>query len=187
MINKKSIAIDLDDTLNTLVDNWIRLYNKDYDDNLKKENITNWDIASFTKPECGKKLFDYTLQPNFFKSLGIKPHAKEVTKWLSEYLNLYIVTAYHPKTCLDKAEWLEEHFPHIPQKNIVFCNNKGLIKADFMIDDGGHNITDFYNTNKSSTPIVFDAPWNRYLGNQFVRAMDWLEIKEIIKEQMYFK
>lgn len=183
---RKSIGIDLDSTLNNLDDKWLELYNKDYNDKLTKDNLTSWNITSIVKPECGDKIHDYLLQPGFFKNLGMQPNAYEVTKWLSKLFDLYIVTAYHPKTCLDKALWVEKYLPQIPVRNIIFCNHKGLIKTNFLIDDGGHNIEDFSVSNKFGTPIVFDAPWNRYLDNvngiKFIRVKDWLEIKEVVSE-----
>lgn len=179
---RKSIGIDLDSTLNNLDDIWLEFYNKDYNDNLIRENLTNWDIASIVKPECGQKMFDYLLQPGFFKNLGIQQNAYEVTKWLSNLFDLYIVTAYHPKTCFDKAQWVEKFLPHIPVKNIIFCNHKGLIRTNFLIDDGGHNIIDFNESNRFGMPIVFNAPWNQHLGNKFIRVKDWLEIREVIEE-----
>jgi 5'-nucleotidase len=179
---RKIISLDLDSTLNTLDTEWFSIYNKDYNDNLTREDIVRWETHTIVKPECGNKIYDYLLTPKFFRNLGIKPHAKEVTEWLSQYFDLYIVTAYHPKTCLDKAEWVEHYLPHIPIKNIIFCNFKGLIHTDYLIDDGGHNILDFSENNKSGLPIVFDAPWNKYLENKFIRVYDWLEIKEVISE-----
>jgi len=180
---RKTISIDLDSTLNCLDKRWIEeLYNKEYNDNLTREDMICWECHTYVKPECGMKIYDYLLQPNFFRTLDIKPYSQEVTKWLSEYFDLYIVTAYHPKTCVDKAGWIEEYFPHIPIKNIIFCNHKGLIHTDILIDDGGHNILDFHETNKSGLPIIFDAPWNRYLENQFIREYNWLDIKDTIEE-----
>lgn len=185
-MDKQSFGIDLDSTLNCHDEYWISRYNKDYNDNLCREDMTQWGISKYVKPECGNKIDDYLLEPNFFRYLKVKPYAQEVTKWLSQYFNLFVVTAYLPITCLDKAEWIGEYFPHIPQKNIIFCNNKGLVHTKFLVDDGGHNIIDYHNSNKSGLSIVFDAPWNRYLGNQFIRAYDWIDVKEIIKEQLYF-
>jgi 5'(3')-deoxyribonucleotidase len=175
---RKKIGIDLDDTLNCLVDKWIQDYNRDYLDNLQKENIKSWDIASYTKPNCRTKIYTYLWQPNFFRNLDIKPYAQEVTKWLSDYYDLYIITAYDRRACKDKAEWAMEHLPHIPEKNIIFCNHKGLLQLDYLIDDGGHNILDFYKTNPNSTGIVFDAPWNRYLGKEYHRVKNWKEIQD---------
>lgn len=181
-MSKKTILIDLDDTLNSLVPKWLELYNKDFGDNLKQENILSWNIVDYVKPEAKKVFFDYILQDGFFQQLDIQPYAYETTKWLSNYFNIYIVTAYHPKTCWDKAQWVTKNLPHINNHNIIFCNHKGLIKGDYLIDDGLHNVLEFKNTNTFGLPLVFDKPWNQHLENKFIRVKDWLEIREWFEE-----
>lgn len=186
MNKKPTLGIDLDSTLNTLDIEWIEAYNKDYNDNLTREDMIRWEVDTYVKPECGKKFYNYLLLPNFFKNLGIQPYAQEVTKELSKYFDIYIVTAYHPATCVDKCEWVKTHLPHIPIENVIFCNNKGLIHTDILIDDGGHNLLAFYENNRSGLPIVYDAPWNRYLENQFLRFDDWRNIRDyLINEHLY--
>jgi 5'(3')-deoxyribonucleotidase len=174
--------LDLDSCLNNLDEVWISKYNEDYRDNLTREDIVRWETHTIVKPECGHKIYDYLLLPNFFRDLEIKPHAKEVTEWLQQYLDIYIVTAYYPSTCPDKCDWIKHHLPHINQKNIIFCNNKGLLKAQYIVDDGGHNILDFHKTNPCGLPIIFDAPWNKDLKNKFIRVKNWLEIQEVFED-----
>lgn len=173
---KKTVGIDLDTTLNNIEEMWLQLYNKDYNDNLSPDQLLDWDITKFIKPECGRKIYDYLNLPNFFYELDIKPYAKEAVEWLSEYFNLYIVTSYTPNVCVDKARWVEKHLPFINQRNIIFCNNKGALNFDYLIDDGGHNLESF-----KQTGIVFDMPYNRYLMN-YRRAYNWLDIKMIFEE-----
>jgi 5'(3')-deoxyribonucleotidase len=171
-VRKKRIAIDLDDTLNNLCDSWLPPYNKDYNDHLKRENLVKWKIDELVKPECGNKIYDYLREPGFFKNLNIQPEAKEVTEWLVKYYDIQIVTAYFPESCVDKADFIKIQLPHIDPKNIIFCNDKSWIKADYMIDDGAHNILGF-----EGQGIVVDAPYNRFLGNQYPRVYTWQDIK----------
>ncbi len=182
MNKKKTLLLDLDDTLNQLLPTWLKFYNHDYKDNLQLEDIKTWDIYNYVKPSCGKKIYEYLLLPDLFRDLGIQPHAYEVTKWLQQYVNIYIVTAYIDKTCVDKVVWMKKHLPHIDTKNIVFCNDKSLLKAQYIIDDGAHNILDYHKTNPCGLPIIFDKPWNRDLKNKFIRVKDWLELKEVFEE-----
>lgn len=181
-MDKKILLLDLDSTLNNLDDVWLEYYNKDYNDNLTREDIIKWETHTIVKPECSHKIYDYLKLPNFFRDLGIQPYAKEVTEWLQQYLDIYIVTAYIKETCVDKVTWIEKHLPHINPENIIFCIPKKLLKAQYMIDDGGHNILDFHKTNPCGLPIIFDAPWNRYLKNKFIRVKDWLEIQEVFED-----
>jgi len=178
MVRKKRILIDLDDTLNRLVTKWLSVYNKEFNDSLCKEDILSWDIVSYVKPEAKDHFFKYVVEPDFFLDMDVQPNAIEVTKKLAENYELFVVTAYSPEACLSKHRWLRENFPHIPEQNILFCKSKGIIRADFMIDDGLHNIEDFVKANPNGIPIVFDAPWNRNVGGKYVRAKDWQEVWE---------
>ena len=176
----KTIGIDLDDVCNELCKKWmLEDYNKEYNDTLQLSDMTGWDVEAYIKPECGKKIYEILLRPGYFFDLSPKEYAQEITKDLSKYYDLFVVTAYHPKTVMDKVAWIEKYFPHINSKQIIFCNNKGLIKTDYLIDDGGHNIMDYYN-NGGLNPIVFDRPWNRDLSPCFKRAYDWLQIGSIL-------
>lgn len=176
----KTIGIDMDSVLNNLDEIWILdLYNKEYGDNLKYEDMICWDVEKYVKPECGKKIYDFLLRPSFFFNLNPKPDSQRVTEKLSQRYDIYIVTAYHPKTVVDKVAWIEKYYPHINPKKIIFCNNKGLIHTDYLIDDGGHNILDYHN-NGGLNPIVFNAPWNQYLPKNFNRVKDWQQIETIL-------
>lgn len=176
----KKIGIDLDTTLNNLEEKWVKEYNKDYHDNLKE--FDRWDTENTVKPECGTKIFDYLHKPGFFRDLEIKPNAKNVVDFLSEHYELYIVTAYSPDTCLDKANWVKDKDIAIDQRNIIFINNKNLLKLDYLIDDGPHNIENF----KNGTPIIFDMPYNRYLNSKEYpyRYNNWLQIKEFFSNKI---
>jgi len=176
-MHKQSIAIDLDEVLNNLHEVWLDQYNNDFNDNLKSTDIHSWEICNYIKPEARNHMFDYLLKPNFFLNLKCQPHSQEVTKWLSQYFDLYIVTAYQYQVCRDKAEWVSKHYPHIDIKNIIFCNNKGLIKTDYLIDDGGHNCEAF-----TGISLLFNSSHNQYLKDKYKRVNNWLDIKEYFEE-----
>ncbi len=40
-----------------------------------------------------------------------------------------------PASFTGKYEWLKEHFDFLSEDNFVFCGNKSIIKADYLIDD----------------------------------------------------
>ena len=41
-----TVAVDVDDTCVVLVGTWLDRYNQDYNDNLKPEDITDWNIGN---------------------------------------------------------------------------------------------------------------------------------------------
>jgi len=171
---KRKIGVDLDSTLNNLSEVWLERYNKDYDDNLTQWDC--WNVIECVKPECGEKIFKYLHEKYFFLNLGVMENAVDVLSYLSKHFEIYIVTAYSPDVCMDKAMWLKKHFPFIEQKNIIFINDKSSLHLDYLIDDGPHNIEDF----KYGLPIIYDMPYNQYIENENIpRVKNWLEIKEL--------
>lgn len=164
------IGIDLDDTINNLVDFWIDRYNKDYSDNLKIDDVKTWDIADYTK--IGKSFYAY-LDSGIFKNLSIKDGAANIIEKLCEQHEVYIVTAnasYNKGVCDDKINFIKKFMPFFPIKNIIFIQNKSLLDLDILIDDGLHNFDGF-----KGRKIVFDRPWNRDYKEHHWRMTEWNE------------
>ena len=59
--------------------------------------------------------------------------------------DVFIVTAAMDVPCSFDAKyrWLRQHFPFIPSSNIVFCGDKGVIDADYLIDDRARHFLSF--------------------------------------------
>ena len=151
------IGIDLDDTINNLVEVWIDRYNKDYSDNLKIEDIETWDIGDYSK--IGKNFYNYLGDGETFKNLSVKDGAANIIEKLCEQHEVYIVTAnasYNKGVCDDKVNFIKKFMPFFPIKNIIFINNKSLLNLDILIDDGLHNFEGF----KGFKKVVFNRPWN---------------------------
>lgn len=178
----KTILVDLDDVLNTFNSastGWVKLYNDKYGDKhiekygtlLQTEHIVDWDLHKFTLPGVDVfKEFIYKKhifkKNNFFRSVGIQPYAQEVTRELSNYFDIYVVSASHFTTVPDKAEWLLEYFPHIPVKQFIPCYNKYMIRGDILIDDKFDNLINF-----DGKRVLFDRPWNRqYQSEELLKS-----------------
>lgn len=159
------IGIDLDDTINNLVDVWLEKYNEDYNDNVKIEDIKTWDIGDYTK--AGKDFYKYLGDGETFKNLSIKDGAANIVEKLCQQYKVYIVTAnasYNKGVCDDKVNFIKKFMPFFPIKNIIFINNKSLLDLDVLIDDGLHNFEGF-----KGKKIVFDRPWNQVYNSKY----DW--------------
>lgn len=175
-----SIAIDLDDTLNKLIKKWVEVYNERYNDNIKLSDIKCWDIWKYVK--CGKEIYDILKIPGFFYSLEVQEYSQEVVKFLSEYFDIYVVTAFQPIVVVDKYNWVQENYSEIPRENIIFCNTKHIIRTNFMIDDGPHNLEGFTGIN-----LLMDAHHNQN-EHRFPRYHNWLEIGDYFAKIIsYFK
>src|SRR5579859_6912841 len=80
-----------------------------------------------------------------------------------------------------KFKWLQKHFPFIPTSRIVFCGDKEIVNADFLIDDRSRHFARF-----SGTGILFTAPHNAREHAQ-VRANTWEEVLTILEKERPLK
>lgn len=85
--------------------------------------------------------FDYPEMhiEGFFRELDPMPNAIESVRKLiaSEKFDIYILSvplATSPGSYFEKVEWIKEHIPELLKK-IVFTQDKGLIRGDYLVDD----------------------------------------------------
>lgn len=119
----------------------------------------------------------FLLTPGFFRSLPVMPGAIEAVRELMKNFEIFIVSAAmeFPQSLSEKQGWLCQHFPFISWSNVVFCGDKSIIQADYMIDDHQKNLAKF-----KGTSILFNAAHNTLItGYQRVRS--WKEVVELLK------
>ena len=124
----------------------------------------------------------YVHTAGFFRTLPLIPGSVAAVKSLMEHFDLYIVSAAmeFPLSLYEKKQWLEEYFPFISWKNIVFCGDKSIIKTDYLIDDHLKNLDNF-----SGVSLMFTASHNVNF-NQHHRLNNWQEILtyfEIVRQK----
>jgi 5'(3')-deoxyribonucleotidase len=140
-MNGTVIGVDIDGVVADINPVWLDFYNTEYDDNLKIEDITAWNIAQFTKPACGKKMYDILAYPDFYKTVKPVQGAIEGIKRLQKAgYRLYYVSACVPGTLDQKQEWMYKYVPNYHWNQTVFIFDKFLINLDGIIDDGPHNL-----------------------------------------------
>lgn len=169
-----TIAVDQDTVLADLTSKWLRAYNDEYNDNLTAEQITDWDMSKFCK--CGLDIYKIVDRPHFYADLPLVEGSQVGVRTLIELgYNVCIASASPYSAYQDKEKWLNAYFPEVSKDNIVFTRNKSLVAADFLIDDGIHNLEVF-----SGVPILFDAPWNKS-ETRFIRVSGWSEIMQLFR------
>jgi len=162
------IAVDVDDTVANLVDPWLARYNRDFNDTLAKESITSWDIASFTKPVCGKDIYRYLDDPTLYDDVEPIPGALLAIDDMRILGHRVIfVTSAVQKASGRKLEWLRKHgflstlVTERVDKDYVECHDKSLVRADVLIDDRYENVKNF-----PGKAILFTQPWNAHETHQ---------------------
>lgn len=169
---KKRIAIDMDEVIADAATKHLDLYNRDYNDNVTVEDLQGKKLRDL-RPHLSKEISGYFDHPSFFRDLGVMKDSQEVIRELSEQYEIFITTAAMevPNSFTAKYEWLKEHFPFLNEMNFVFCGNKSIVKADYLIDDHARHFEHF-----CGQGILFTAPHNIH-ETRYVRVNNWLEVR----------
>lgn len=138
------VCVDIDSVCANINIAWTQLYNKDYNDTLKPEDITDWDVAKFVHPDCGKKIYDYLRHPEFYKlTPPVEGFKDGILNLKEEGFEVVYVSAFE-RGCADtKVEWMYEYAPNFDlRKELFLCFPKQRVLGDVLLDDGPHNLRD---------------------------------------------
>ena len=176
------IAVDIDNTLNSLTEAVLSVYNEDSGDNLALSDITEYRIEDFVKSEFKNKFYQYFLDKKVWKQIYVQPHCREVLAQLHREGHMIIfVTTTEPENLPKKKNWLIRNFPFIDVRHSLYsCPTKQLIKCDILIDDHIGNLVG----DREYYSICIDYAWNRkeWADKEpcFTRVKDWNEIPDRI-------
>ena len=168
-----TIALDMDGVLADLHTEWLNRYNRDYGDNLKPSDILSWDIHKYVKVQCGNRIYGYLDDIDLYDNVQPLPGAREITEHLVDagHTLLVVTMAYHnPNMIASKVKWLKAHVPAIHKDFFIFCNAKGFIRADMMVDDNPAFLKDF-----SGDRVLMTAPHNKNYTNATMFRVDSLK------------
>jgi len=171
-----TLAVDFDDVLSDLCGHWISEYNRQYNDNLQINDVTDWDIGKFTK--IGNEMYHLLVQPKFFESVLIQDSCFDVLCEMQKFFNIQIVSATHPSTYLDKSNWLARNLPFIPQTSYNCVFDKSLFRANILIDDNPKNL-EFFQGEK----VIFTKPWNKTAQGMY-RVDNWNDIRDFLNDYL---
>ncbi len=171
----KRIAVDMDEVMADAVAEHLLRYNRDHDERVTKADLHGkwlWDVVSVDRHPI---LESYLRSDDFFAVLEVMPEAQRVMKALQEKYEVFIATAAMevPTSFEQKYRWLGKHFPFISPSHIVYCGDKGIIKADYLIDDNPRQLRRF-----SGEGILFSAPHNVDVTG-YRRVKSWLEVEAL--------
>lgn len=155
-------------------------YNRDHGVNLTKEDLRGKRFWQVVPTPHHQVLDDYLREEDFFADLDVMPDAQRVLAALQDKYEIFIATAAMevPTSFNAKYAWLERHFPYIPHTHIVFCGDKSILRADYLIDDNPRQLERF-----RGTGILFDAPHNANISG-YTRVRNWLEVEELFLEKL---
>ena len=172
---RKRIAIDMDETIADALKEHLQRYNQAFGENVTREDLRGADLRDRV-PADRRVLVDRMVHDEtFFESLDPMPGAQQTVRELMEKYEVFIVSAAMevPVSFAAKLRWLARYFPFIPASHIVFCGDKAIINADYLIDDTPRHFRGF-----AGEPIIFSAPHNA-LETSYRRVENWDEVREI--------
>lgn len=169
------IAVDMDEVMADSLTEYLARYNADCNGCLTKDDLIGKRIFDLVPPEHWERLDSYYDDAAFFSNLGVIEGSQDVLRELSQHHDVFIVTAAMEVPCSlgPKFAWLQQHFPFIPPDNYVFCGNKGIIAADYLIDDSVYQLERF-----KGQGILFTSPRNVHV-TKFPRVNSWKEVREM--------
>lgn len=173
------IAIDMDEVIADALAEHIRLYNERWGKSVHQDQLVGRHLSDIVDPEHLPSLREF-LDEAFFANLEVMPGAQEVIKKLSKQHDVYITTAAMevPRSLASKYTWLQQHFPFLSPMNYVFCGDKSIVDADYLIDDQARHFDKF-----KGVGILFDAPHNRKLTG-YTRVRNWYEVEALFCKEL---
>ncbi len=165
----------MDEVIADAVTEHLLRYNRDFNEGLTHADLHGkwlWDVVQVDRHSA---LEDYLRSHDFFRVLNVMPHAQRVIRDLQKDYEIFIATAAMevPTSFVAKYQWLAEHFPFIPASNVVYCGDKAILKADYLIDDNPRQLRRF-----TGEGILYSSPHNVHVTG-FRRVKDWLAVEEM--------
>jgi 5'(3')-deoxyribonucleotidase len=171
----KRICIDMDEVMADALAEHLLRYNRDHNENLTLADLQGkwlWDVVSSDRHHT---LEGYLRSEDFFENLAVMPESRRVMRRLQQSYDVFIATAAMevPTSFHQKFRWLAKHFPFIPPSHIVYCGDKCILDADYLIDDNPRQLRRF-----KGEGILFTSPHNVAVKG-FRRVNDWLDVEKL--------
>lgn len=184
------IAVDMDEVIADALGEHLKRYNRDFGHELERP-LTRADVNGHHLWEVVPEhrhptLIDYMESLDFFRVLAVMPEAQRVLEALQSRYEVYIATAAMevPMSFRAKFEWLGEHFPFIRPSHIVFCGDKSILRADYLIDDNPRQLRLFEGGRDGQGDgvrregILYTSTSNQQVEG-FRRVHSWLDVEKM--------
>jgi 5'(3')-deoxyribonucleotidase/uncharacterized protein with PQ loop repeat len=171
------IAIDMDEVMADALAEHLRRYNAAFDVPIAVADLHGRHLEHYI-PSEHRAAAEAMLDASFFEQLAVLPDCQEVVRELTADHDVFIVTAAMDVPCSFEAkyQWLQRHFPFIPPSNIVFCGDKGIVDADYLIDDRARHFLSF-----KGKPLLFSAP-HTARETRYPRVSSWSEVRDVFAQ-----
>jgi 5'(3')-deoxyribonucleotidase len=171
----KRIAIDMDEVIADTMAHYLALYNAEFELELTPEDFRGKRVLEVIDPTHVERARAFFYQEEFFYQIPVMEGSRDVVHDLTRHYEVFITTAAMDVPCSFSAKfrWLEKHFPFIRPSHIVFCGDKGILQADYLIDDTVRHFSRF-----SGEGILYTAPHNVH-ETRYRRVNNWEDVRRM--------
>lgn len=169
------IAIDMDEVMADTMAHYLDRYNAEFGKSLTTKDFHGRYVFEVIDAAHRERAREYFEQEEFFANIPVMPGSQDVIRELTKQYDVFITTAAMDVPCSFSAKffWLQQHFPFISTSNIVFCGDKSIVAADYLIDDNVRHLRNF-----RGEGIIYTAPHNIY-EQAFRRVNDWEDVRTL--------
>lgn len=156
------LGLDIDEVLADLHPAWLDVYNLKYQDTMRPEQFTHWDIHTLVKPECGRDIFNL-LTPELYDAVQPVPGAALVLEVIRDYgIPLSFVTACGRGNRLASAKlaWLKRHGFYSEGDGFFATRDKTTAPVDVLVDDHVYNVEQFHLSSEGRIGILMERHHN---------------------------
>jgi len=174
------IAVDMDEVIADALSEHILRYNQTFGAKLELVHFHGKRFKEVIPDEHREQAERMVHTRDFFADLPVIAGSQEVLQRLCTKHEVFITTAAMevPLSFDAKYQWLRKHFPFISPMNFVFCGDKSVVRADYLIDDNVRHFAHF-----EGMGILFDAPHNRNVIG-FRRVENWHEVDQLFATEL---
>lgn len=193
---KSIVCIDMDDTIENLLEVWVEELNKRYNKQYKLSDVIDWDMVKCFPDLTPDQILSVLDDLSIYDKVRPYKDAQKYIKLLNDNddFEIYIATRTHPHVFTYKMEnLLFKYFPFFKNRQIICIANKQLLNCDVLIDDAVHNLV-----GGDYDKILMDMPYNKncisvdindldYNRDVIKRATNWKDIYNylILKQQYH--
>ncbi len=169
------IAVDMDEVIADALGELLARYNREKNTSITKADVRGKWLWQVLPPGGQERIERYLQDEDFFEDLPVIPDSQEILRQIAEHYEVFIATAAmaFPNSFGPKYRWLRRHFDFLSPRNFVFCGDKSILQADFLIDDMPNNLAAF-----QGEGIVFSSPHNVNLTG-YRRVENWHDVAQI--------
>ena len=183
IMQKKTILIDVDDTIEMLVPEWLIAIERKFGIRVNYEDIKDWCLMKAFPTLSKEQLLSALDDEEVWKNIKPRPGAqKYVKKLIDDGHRVYLCTNTLYEHVVPKFKHVVyKYFPYIDWDHVIIIKDKQLLNADYMVDDYHKNLI-----GGSYHGILIDTPYNRHFDEDYLRqnritlAATWEDVYNII-------